>query len=568
MRSAKTIGILSFMVLVLVVWMWRDPVFRKPGEQELTEYLAEKPLTMEGLSKPLGEALDSDLIDRIRDHWGYTFPASQKIDIATSSLQRRASRLNLGVDQYEAGKLTSALASWRFAYRAYPSTCTGNNQNESDAIPTEIEDELALYGLYRYNRAVSLLEMASSYRRGDAKIAANLCLALYDLRRATGAFETLATEYTAPAGEKGGRDPYWGGLQAWEGGELLPEHSALPIHHVYANLAAAYLRIDESQSYPQVFKSYMRKEAGKYADSQSELSAAVSILTQSCLDDKNLGRTKYRLTMALQNLEAASRGMSRAGDARFNYMTGLILSHLHQVDATVPPDDAVKFLNLAARSLENPDWQAVFAAQKELALIYLELANDARLIEVLAAIKPGAVEDGLSGPDRSYALLFTDIAQYASLARGDLSMVAEHLASRLEGFRQRGVDEDSEQHHHAITEVMLRSFFKDLVKRFGKLSDQGREADVCRWIQDLEKGDLFAGDSVLEDAWAAHGYPAVKYRYSIGLWLHHQPGRLTFMRWLPFLLVLVLAGYLYWCFRSHQRVARQMLRSGYQNDAA
>ncbi len=567
--TGPKIALILILFLALAMWfLWFHPSMRLVTEISGDSARADLPLAMPGLTAELADYSRAELLPKIRDNWGYIYPPTGEVNLRDTRWSGRERDLNSGIRELRLENLPRAFRYLNGAYNAYMDKVLGSNEGRLDALP-ESENELLLYGLYRYNRAHGLLKMATSLREGDSKREELLKKAIYDLRRSVGAFETLGD----PRGRRAFA-PYWGAdIKAWEGTALEHDHGALPIHAVYANLSTAYLRIGDAPGYPYVETGYLRGEQKKYAMSNSKLNGVVSLLVEDQLKTRQRNLMKFRLTLALQNLEAAGRGMGRHNEARFNYMIGIILSHLQAVDDSVSYDDAIGFLQLAAQApIGGDDEDAVHAAKKELALIYLELGNAAKAQTILLETDPDAVRDTIGGPDKAYGLLFTDIAQFGAYARGDLERVLNHLAFRRNEFQTTKTSDRVEQAHQDINQILAKHYFTALRKRLAAQRGQGRVAEVAETLRQLDENQRLAQIPWMAESYRQYCEHPLKGRLLAGagtrlnLWLKDNPGWRKSLRLLPWVLLAGFFAFPWWFYRSHARVAAKVFRSGYGDE--
>ena len=555
----KPAALLSALLLAALAALLAYPGFRAgppaPGERELEELLSLQPLAMDDLPSAMERILAAELRANMRDWWGFQYPPAGDVYIQQAALQQEESAYNQGVERYRSN-LNEAIALWSRFYTHYPAMVTGRQATAPRIDPVE-EHAMVLLALTRYNRGTAMMEMAAGYRAGDPKIPDLLKQAIYDLRRAVGTFERLGRDGS-------GRQGYWQGRSAWQGTALRGEHAGFPIHHAYANLSIAYLRLyDKEPRYPESNPDYLRGQARKYADDQNRLSPIVSIVTQDALANwDNLKREQYRLILALQNLEASSRGMRDEAEARFNYTIGLLLSHVNRRDAKhVNTGDAADYLEQAIRA--GDDEAAVAAARKELALLYLETGNQERLLGHLLALDAILLEDSLTGPRKSFGLLFTDLARAGDLARGDLKRVFNHLALRREAFRQNRLDPASQEPHEAIDQALADAFFIALRQRLTEVNVD-RAGAIVHWLNGLADLDQFPR---WRQAFEQHLMEPERTRYAVNLALRSGPVGFAAVFWAKIAVAVVLLAFWATFYWAHRRMALRLLRSQYQNEA-
>ena len=561
LRTPRGAFIAAIVLFGLALFFALHPMFATARSARLESLLAQQPLPLNGFGSAVKNSLDEDQLFRVRDHWGFTYAASPKIDQAGFNRNRRREviGLNEALTYLQQGDLPTAQVKLDEAYTNYYHGVDRDEIRE-DPLPNT-QDELVLYGLYRYNRAFNYFQLTKNLRAEDARRLKLTRRALQDLRRTIGAFETL-----------GSRDifnnPYWGSSKAWQGVRLHKTgHGGFLIHHVYANLSTAYLRIGNSSGFPGVVKTYMQSEHEKYKDSGSELSSVVSSLTQSCTRG-SCTRAKYRLTMALQNLEAASRGMSNHSESKFNYMIGLILCHLYPYDSDLGFGNAITFLELAIDTAKNPLAAPAQAARKELALIYLELDQDAELRTQLLELEPAPFRDLAQGPERNQNLLFTDMALYGYFARGELGRVFDHLQIRRSEFKTARIDKKVIEDHESLLQAEAEVFFASLEQRFKQLIDDGRVAEVGALLHQLDGDIKLTSDPILARAYTSHcrDLLATREQVKVSLQLVQKAWLNIIVTILPALLALLALALLARFYLSQRRMALGMLKSSYADD--
>lgn len=546
--------VFSLMVLVCLS-MFGCPAFRAPGMENPQAGLKENPLWAEALPKKLRKALSVEELRRLSDVNGYAFGISNPLSGSQWQGSRVARDLEQGLGYASENSLPFALKVLGRQYSTYPAKVLGRATNETDVMPRSRNDLIG-YGLIRYNRAVVLMQMAQTLDRRDQKRWQFLRRACYDLRRCIGAFERLGR-----LNEFGG-EPYWGrDIMAWDGYSLEPGDSGFSIHQAYANLAIAYLRLGNEDGYPEVELRYMAREERKYTTGQTQLSAVVSLLIQSCLADDEPSNRKYRLTMALQNLEAAGRGMSSDGGALFNYSIGLILAELYRLEEGVEPQHALGFLELAARGNES---NAVVAAKRELALLNLELKRDRRFLEALAPLTPAMLR-GNQAIDQRQGMQLADMALYGHLRNADWEIVANHLAFRNDELAGQLASEETIETYQKLVTAVCDASMLGLKHRLRQQWETGDSEAVTGYLLGLKADPHLNGDHELGAAFRKRIWGELRFYPGIAtsLWLANNPS----LRWCfivaPYLLLLILAGYVVWFYKSHRLQASQRLQSGY-----
>jgi len=561
-RNPKIACVLVPLGLVLVFNLVGCPAFRPPGDVDAQAGLDRQPLTAPDLPRKLRKVLDRSQWRAMADSEGFVYGVSPPLPTAqwTGSL---AEDMTQAIAYAQKGSLPFALKHLERHHNAYPAKVTGSHNGQADDMP-ERRRALVGYGLVRYNRAVVLMGMAELLDPRDLKRGSLLQRACYDLRRAVGAFERLGNL------DRYGGEPYWGrDVMAWDGFALEEADSGLPIHQVYANLAMAYLRLGDLDGYPEIERNYMAREARKYTLGQTKLSAAVSLLIQSCLDDEDLSLRKYRLTMALQNLEAAGRGMAHAGETRFNYTIGLVLAQLYRLDEGVVPEHAVGFLELAARSGNVGKRAGVaMAANRELALIYLELKRDDRFLAAIEDLSPAGLRGNHSQSLSAKKLHFADVALYGHLRRGEWQVVRNHIAFREEELAGQLADEAVLAQHRALVNAVCEASMDGLRRHLRGTWNAGDGDRMTGYLLGLRDHDALHGDGPLAKAYRNQAWLPLSIfpGTQTSLYLAHRPALRVAFKTLPWLLLAGLAAYAWWFWKSHRQVAAHRLQSGYAED--
>ena len=562
-RNPKIACVLIPLGLILIVNLIGCPAFRPPGEVDARAGLDRQPLTAPDLPKKLRKVLDRPQWRDMADSEGFIYGVSNLLPPARWATSTLAQDMNRAIGLAQQGSLPFALKHLERHHSAYPAKVTGTNGALADEMP-ERREALVGYGLVRYNRAVVLMGMAELLDPRDLKRGQLLQRACYDLRRAVGAFERLGKL------DRYGGEPYWGrDVMAWDGFALEDVDSGLAIHQVYANLAMAYLRLGNQEGYPGIERNYMAREARKYTTGQTKLSGAVSLLIQSCLDDEALSLRKYRLTMALQNLEAASRGMANAGEVRYNYAIGLVLAQLYRLDEGVVPEQAVGFLELAARSGNSGRGDGVaMAASRELALIYLELKRDGRFLTVLEDLTPAGLRGNQSQTLSVKKLHFADVAIYGLLRRGEWQVARNHIAFREEELAgQLANDEVLNQHREMVIAVCEASM--DGLRRHLRATWNAGDGDrMTGYLLGLRGHDALHDGGPLAKAYRNQVWLPLSLfpGTQTSLYLAHRPALRVAFKALPWLLIMGLGTYVCWLWNSHRKVAAHRLQSGYAED--
>ena len=553
MRKVSRFLKIKLLGLVLLAVAFFHPAFRLTKPPSLQELLAQ-PADLDDALALIGDYLNSDSGRRIRDNWGLQYPQSGKVlEDAFSSRRDPVADLNLGIAYLENGRYTKArTALGRHHNRYIPEVKKG--PPDDNKLPKR-EQGRVLYGLYRYNRAVALTALAETNSGGSLRVAPLLRQALFDLRKTVYAFESLGAV-------RNNAGTYWGaGAAAWEGHALRPEHGGLAIHRVYANLAVVYLRLGSESGYPYQLNDYLRREQNKYSwGDNAQLSPVVNRLIGLCTSSKNRVPLKmFRLTQALHNLEAASRGIEGLGEERdiFYYTIGVLLNHLADFDeAGIDPSQAGDFFKIAVQA-SSPERPAYHLAQKELALILLKQERWQEAMALFGELDLGEVEAAIKGPGAPTARLFSDIGLVTHFSTGNLNRVYSHLERRQHEIR----DEDLMAVHRELLTVLATDYYRSLKGRLKKYN----AADRAGFLAQMDGDPGFAKFPFMATAFEKAcrdpllRQPAVAINYE----LRKNPSTATMIWIVIWLLFLGLCLYGAWVYTSHRKLARQILQSGY-----
>jgi len=491
------------------------------------------------------------------DDWGAFYPASGSVLVSLFLGNEDVARnLNQAIEALRVGKASRALTMLLRYYNGYSRSSWPNGPVMADHVPDD-EMERILYALYRYNRAVALTALAETNSGPGNRGTDLLRRAFFDLRRTVYAVERLGSV-------RDHEGSYWGlGVHAWEGHRLQAEHGDLPIYHVYSNLATLYLRIGDASGYPPTDLDYLRGEWRKYSYGDDDrLSPIMNALVRACLDGgERTPRRLFRLTMALHNMEAASRGLTgTAGEGRFTYTIGVLMTRLADYEQSgVTLDDAARYLLLARTQTPN-DRPVHQLAGKELALIWIRQERLGEAMELIGTTEAGALEDAIRGPHREVARCFVDLLQLEHLAVGDLDRVMSHLDRRS---RELG-DETAIALQRRIVRALGRTYFRGLTRRL-----HTRPAKAGAVLQSLESNVRLEAhpvfyDTMREETRALRRNPLVMAQ----TWFRANPDTHRLIRLIGVAAFLLFLGYHYWFYRCHRSQAHRALNSEYGTEIA
>lgn len=561
-RYPGTAIVLAGLTLIMIISMLGCPATEPPGPREPRAGLDQEPLHGSALPQSLRKIMDAEVWADMSDKHGFAFGFSRRLTAGHWQNMAAAEELNRGINYAEEGRLPLALKVLRIHYGYYPREINRDRTHSEDLMP-ERENYLIAYALTRYNRSVVLMKMAEILKDGDAKKLQFHRMALYDLRRSCGAFERLGRGSSSSGG-------YWGrDVMAWDGVRLNREDSGLPIHHVYANLALAYLRCGSEPGYPQVQVRYMNREYQKYATGQTELSAVTSLLTQACIADGEPSFAKYRLTMALQNLEAAGRGMQSGGEARFHYTIGLILAHLYRMQEGVVPEQAAEFLEQAARGgQDDAGNQIAIAAKRELALMYLAIERDDLFLNVMGELLPNDLRTtGVQRKNIGRDIHFSDVALYGHLRRGSWDLASEYIDFRRGELAGNLATKEQLERWETLCEAVISGSFHSLEDDLQHQWQAGEKPKVIGYLLGMnEEAALKPGTDLGKAYRQVYNRFLLFPRTSLAVLFDRNP-HLKWIYWtLPWVLLGLLVFYLYWVWSNHRKWANARLQSGYVED--
>lgn len=535
-------------------WLLFSSAFQTGSTLTVEETIGSSPLLMNSALRDFQKYLATAEGQAVFDTWGLVYPPSEKVSVSAFDRRERvALELNDGIGYLRADRASLAVRSLRRYYASYMAGVRPGN-GEVDELPERELDRL-LYGLVRYNRAVALLALAETNSRGHNRAYGMLREALYDLRRAVGAFEHMGAV-------KEDSFQYWGsGRQAWEGVRLADIHGDLPMHQVYTNLATAYLRIGGEDGYPWQTTSYLARERRKYAyGDDAQLAPIVHNLIDICLEQDNaVPLAMFRLVQALHNLEAARRGADndRRGMAVFNYTIGLLLEHLARFpESGIARNDAIEFFRSAAR-LSKPDSVTLHLANKEQVLNLVMAGRHDEAALILGELDIGETELAIRGPMREQGLLFIDFAQFRHFADGNWTLAISHFERRLVELENPA----ARTAHQRVVGLLGQAFFRDLAHR----ARQRPAHQIGGLIASLQQDERLMRIEPLAAAYRDELRGAFLLNPSVqtNLWLRADPGRVLWLRLSSLVLLGLFGLYLWWVYRSHQRLARQIILSRY-----
>lgn len=553
MRDLSTIIKVLLASAIILPCLFLHSMFREVEPPKTQELVGEKPLDMTRTLADFSAFIQEHGQD-MRDSWGVDHrPATLVQPNAFLDLRHQAIVLNGALAHLQEGRLSPARTPLSRYYNVYNKQVKPRRRDQKDIIPAEEEGKL-LYGLYRYNRGVLLSSFALRNSRERSGAADLLRQSLNDYRRAVAAFEQLGEVRNV-------HGTYWGpGAHAWEGFALEEAHGALPVAHVYTNLALSYLRLGKQGKYPFKDFNYLQREYKKYSWGEDELlTPIVNDLIKFALSPKGkkMSLRTYRLVMALHNMEAAGRGREvSSGQDIYYYTVGLLLNHIADDPSVgVGRNRAVDFFQMA-RNRANPEQPIFHLASKELALIFL---GDNRLEEattMMASIDIGRLEDALYGPQVAADRLFLDMLQIVPLQQGRLEAVLAHFDKR-----SRRLDPAQTQAHAQIMAMLGKGFYAQLHTR---LEDQSA-ASHGSYLSEVAHKQLPTLPEPLAEACQDELFDAVNTMPTtwINLQFHHNPHWFGKVKGIALAGLLLLALYLLWCYLSHRKMARRFFESRY-----
>lgn len=572
-RRPKILFIIFISGMVVLPILFVHPAFQLQEATNYDDITGEVSLDTRQTMEQVRQWLENGGIHLIRDSWGITYgpmseDASDQLAIKSTiqvTKKRRWARdkvVTEKIHDYDAKvqRLKSAalalrkdnlsLAKQRLS-RHYNSTYKQASNSQDDLSYMSNPQERILYGLMRYHRAYAQLQSAAR-NNGEDELLRD---ALYNLRRTVAATERLGYRGPRIAGGE-----YWGnGIPAWVGNDFNSEHGDIAMHHIYTNLATAYLRLLPVQDgYPFFSVQYLEREQKKYAYAEDqELGPHIQRLLSKCKSQGlKLPRPFLRLSQALHNLEAASRGISNREDtAIFHYMTGLILFHLtdypqSQLNLQVP----LQFFQKAIQA--SPTGSEVQRlAQKETVLILILLQRYDQAFSLLEALSTQDLNPIFQGPQKETLKHFQDFLLLGHIAQGDVS---GFLAKSVE--RRGGLPEQNAAKLNQLYQILANGFFGQLPKAIYRAPVQAGSA-----IHFLEKENRIKEDPILNAAYANQcrgrlmQNPLVFINFHIQYW--KIPGFVWTLIKLGFSLTIL--AMIVDAFFAHRRIARRLLTHGY-----
>jgi len=550
--------VLGFNIVVVCVLFLL--LFLKTETTTLKNYLEKDPLLLENTPDELWNLLQSSsgISDYLYDSWSFSFEPSDFLRLFGTELEIKARNLNDAIRLISEGSYSEAekrLSTYYHNYPDYVSVFSTTHSND-DPLPSE-KRELAFYSVYLYHRGIVSLERATKYYRNNKDKDDLLKRALYDLRRATGAAEKL------------GMDGYWQNQQAWENVSFDLELGNLPVYKIYAALSTAYLRIKDSKGYPPLRLNYLIKMNRRYSLGDIGISPITRKFIEIVVSEDKRNAERYRLTHALHNLEAASRGLTEKGIPKMDYLIGIVLMHLGKMSKdnlkNETYDFSIKYLSRVLDNLDtltDPGEKGMLhdAVRRALVLIYLELKNNDKVLELLSEMDPlqtrGSLET-IIGNRMNYELLFTDIAQYANFSKGNI----EHI-NYYEKLRKQEINDNKhENFHNKIMNILAQNFYSSLEARFysasfSEISHLGSVLSI--WTNDYK----YNGLNIISDPISHMNVP---FGVLFSLSIHYYQLK-PIVIFLSFILVIISTLYFYWVYISHKKIAKRIFESGYQKD--
>jgi len=544
---AFMIIILSAIMVVLFHW---HPMFKVSSSGTLAGLLAESPLEMTYVPFEFRRILKDApaMATCIHDTWGFCYPPFAIDTIILSSFQKQALYINRSTDLLKKNKPKEALEILENYYNYYPPVvaCSPNNGAKSEEPVINSATGNYVYALTRYNRAVVLLKQADLFSSAKNERNRFLRCSVYDLKKAVGTLEKKVGYLNSK--------------------RIYANIGSFKVHRAYVTLAAAYLKT-RNLCYPPNSTSYLKRMRNIYTYSEQGISPVVLEYIDLYLNgDVKRSRAIYKLIHALQNLEFCGRKLEHNGisnDHRYNYMVGLILTHLALLS---PPDMSAKSYDHAEiyfqRVIDSPGTIDKFgtenklgwAALKEQTLTDIVRGNAARAIRNLKRINPMEMETVADGPDKLCGLLFCSMAQYGNFSKGAIDEVIDYELHR----DSQGAPEKVNQFHTKIMQVLANNFFKSLTKRISRLQDShtpeiGAALNHFYRKQYQQTNYLKTGQEHLSLPLAI--------RVNIGL--HGNKDQQMVVSVLKWLLPVLLVIYPVVFFKAHRKMAVKVLESRY-----
>lgn len=549
----KTAGIIIILLTLIIALFHLHPMFKVLPDMTLAQLLSQsgEPLKLEDVPKRFGKLLQDypSVAERIPDAWGVTYPPYKPEEEIRSSLHEQVQGVNNAIRSLKNYDLKAARVSLSGFHNFYQNKVKGINKPDDkgeSALRSKAEEYM--YALTRYTRGIVLLRMANFHQDSERDRDNFLSLALYDLRRSVGTFENK--------------------LGYVRSDNIYSEYGDFQVHWAYVTLAAAYLRAKDVSGYPGIERSYLRYMDRKYSYGEIGISPFVRNYVDLFLKKEvENSHSLYRLIHALHNLEFCERKLKdsrSADDPRFNYMVGVVLRHLGRMSPRDLRNQAYSqaYNNYLQRVADNDKAEDILreAALKEQILLAIERGKSEQVIEKLKRVNPLRLRDAISkisGPDKSYALLFTDLAQYDNFSKGALDKVIEYDEER----KGDSYTEKAGEFHDKALLILSEAFFTNLSERFEKLENEGRTPEIGAALSNLYKKT-----SLRETSYISQGTRKLKSSFSVNIntLFHISESFQTYIMMIKWVLPIILIIYLWILFSFHRKMAKKMLESRYQ----
>ena len=573
-----------FITLVLAAAIWfllESPLFRVTMPEDFLSSIKQNPLDLTSTLPLVGELeIDGEkMYKRLENSWGVVYPHSGRVTVDYPQFARQIESLNDAIGEMSAqGSDQKYYRALRMLgdYRYYPRKVDGIRKPYSDVNPATKEETL-IYALTRYNRAVALLHISDyQSKEGNETTSADyLRKALFDMRRAVGNFERLGAR-GLPNGDFG----YWGDqAAAWDNVRLKPEDGDLPIKYAYANIGTIYLRIhdldlkvpelnygpDGYKEYPEIDLPYLESMLDRYRYGASEIGSSVAICLRRCLQKgkDNLEPSFYRLTHALQNLEAASRGMMEENNPRYYYLVASVLKRIaRQYDPSSEErgrffDQALGLFKSAEQSAQNDAFKVKILVEK--LLMYMEKQRWEHVAEELQKVEdPRMFENCLFGKNEKYWPLLYAMALYSDISKANMDTVL----ARVEELSSSTYDLDEKIHEYkrTILHWYYSAFISQLKERIADLERAGKYSTVGAFFSKLRQSGW------LEKMKNRSGYKyqlPVTERVQWNLKIRKDKNLADFFKYLPYGLAAFWGLYFLFFYFSHRKYAKQYIRTSY-----
>ncbi|CAN2042888.1 hypothetical protein GMMP15_90026 [Candidatus Magnetomoraceae bacterium gMMP-15] len=558
MKHIKIALLITLLIISMMIILFH-PVFKTNSDTTLSSLLSQKPLEMKNVPVEFKGLLEDSysMKKNIYDNWGFIYPPSKPVTADYSDYSDQIKMLNQAIDYLKKDKIMIALKSLKSYYSAY-SFHSKNTNNEIDSWPNN-STELMIYALTRYTRGIILLKLSDIYCENKKERKKFLMDAVYDLRRSVGVFERLGVLDS----NNSTFFKYWGlELHAWDGVSLKREDGDFPVHWAYATLADAYLRIKNLRGYPPVNLNYLRKQRKKYSLGDTGISPLVEDFIDICLKKgKKTSISRYKLTHALHNLEAASRGLSDENTSQFNYLIGIILRNLGSITKEADRSKIYQHARIyLQKAIDSNNDEIKNASSKELILTYIEMKNFREALRELKALDdPLKIRASIIGPYKNYGLLFTDLAQYGNFSKGDLEKVIDYNYLREKEINGNEIKE----FHKKIISLLAENFFSDLFARFKEMEKLGRLSEIGSVLKDLYENPNIDKISCMFKEFNKFNLK-LPFLMKLNTFLYQNNFISILIIILHCLLLPVLVAYLIWLYQCHKQEAKKILESSYK----